>query len=302
MSGSLRYTLIKGQFHIFYPDMPRQGPEPDGDTLKFLADDPTLVEGLQRFGYRGPAFNGRQMVNIRFEGIDALETHYQEMHQKMDLAEAARDFMLGKAGFGEVDFWSDLPEKVQSVENHPRPGYVLANGIDIFGRIIAFVYAGSINSKDGKKFMLTSQKMSDSLNAELVRQGQAYPTLYTSLPVDLQQMMKDLTAQAFNAGRGLWPEDTVNPNYWQSVSNLVELQELVMWPKLFRRMARYFSGGFTGLSGFDSWLRADPTDRDDRVQLPDGELGNMHDLLDIDGNWITMKYWPEEIVILPDDA
>ena len=48
------YKLIKGEFHIFYPDQPRQGPEPDGDTVKFKPDDPTLVRGLPRSGSAGP--------------------------------------------------------------------------------------------------------------------------------------------------------------------------------------------------------------------------------------------------------
>ena len=84
------YKLIKGEFHIFYPDRPRQGPEPDGDTLKFLPDQPTLVEQLHRPGNRGPDFNQRHMINLRFEGIDALETHYQQMHQRWRLRRVTR--------------------------------------------------------------------------------------------------------------------------------------------------------------------------------------------------------------------
>jgi hypothetical protein len=34
------YTLLRGQFVIRYDDIPRQGPEPDGDTVKFLPDTP----------------------------------------------------------------------------------------------------------------------------------------------------------------------------------------------------------------------------------------------------------------------
>ena len=40
---SSRYTLIKGHFWIHYPDHPRQGPEPDGDTVAFAADNLALV-------------------------------------------------------------------------------------------------------------------------------------------------------------------------------------------------------------------------------------------------------------------
>jgi hypothetical protein len=34
----MSYTLLRGSFVIRYPDLPRQGPEPDGDTVKFLPD------------------------------------------------------------------------------------------------------------------------------------------------------------------------------------------------------------------------------------------------------------------------
>ena len=35
-----RYTLIKGEYHIYYPDLPRGGPEPGGDTIKFQPANP----------------------------------------------------------------------------------------------------------------------------------------------------------------------------------------------------------------------------------------------------------------------
>jgi len=28
------YTVLRGSFVIRYPDLPRQGPQPDGDTVK----------------------------------------------------------------------------------------------------------------------------------------------------------------------------------------------------------------------------------------------------------------------------
>src|SRR5215216_2623522 len=95
---TMSYTLIKGEFHIFYPDIPRQGPEPDGDTVKFRPDNPILVERLERPGGIGPDFNGRNMINLRLEGIDALETHFDDMHQNLELALAARDALLQRLG------------------------------------------------------------------------------------------------------------------------------------------------------------------------------------------------------------
>jgi len=292
------YTLIKGEFHIYYPDLPRQGPEPDGDTLKFLPDDPTLVEDLQGWA----DFNGRHMINTRFEGLDALETHFSGMHQNMEWAENARDRVLQRTGFGEIRFWADLPAKVHSVQYHPKRGYVLARSCDGHGRIISFVYPGETNRSDGSDVFLDANLLNQSLNAKLLSAGLAYPLFYTTLPVDLQRRLMNLAIVSWNNQRGLWPFDTANAAYWQNIANVQTLQTLVLWPKLFRRLAKYFAAGHSGLGGFDAWLREDPRDRDDRILLPTGEVGNMHDVLETDGNWIHMNYWPEEIVILPDDA
>ena len=38
-----RYTLIKGAYWIHSPDKPRQGPQPDGDTVSFAPDSRDLV-------------------------------------------------------------------------------------------------------------------------------------------------------------------------------------------------------------------------------------------------------------------
>jgi endonuclease YncB( thermonuclease family) len=297
----MAYTLIKGEFHIHYPDIPRQGPEPDGDTLKFLPDDRSLVEGLLQ-PHRPPNFNGRNMINLRFEGIDALETHFSGMHQHEKLAEKARDQLLEKAGFGQIKFWDDLPHKVEAVQHHPRRGHILARSLDTFGRVLAFVYPGNTPRADGSNVTLDVPLLNQSFNAKLISSGIAYPAFYTSLPVELKDRLTNLTIQAWNMDRGLWPSDTANVEYWEKIPDLATLQELAIWPKLFRRLAKYFDDLNEGLGQFDAWLRDDPRDRDDRVLLSNGEIGNMHDIIDIDGNWIRMNEWPEDIVILPDDA
>ena len=300
----MSYKLIKGQFHIFYPDIPRQGPEPDGDTLKFQPDNPSLVEQLHREnpGTASPGFNSRGMINLRFEGIDALETHFQGTHQNLEWAIAARDAVLAAAGFGQVEFWDDLPYKVQSVENHPRPGYILANTLDGHGRIISFVYPGTTPLMDGAEVWLDVPTLNASINAELIASGLVYPAFYTTLPIELQDALADATRQARSQQLGLWPSATATPTIPATITDLATLEELVIWPKLFRRLASYFSAGNTSLANFETWLRADVQDRDDRVLLPNRELGNMHDLIAIDGDQLTMVYLPEDVIILPDGS
>ena len=52
-----------------------------------------------------------------------------------------------------------------------------------------------------------------------------------------------------------------------------------MFPKLYRRLVRYFKNPrHTDLAAFDTWIRDDPVSRDDTLLLPSGEFGNLHDV------------------------
>ena len=107
---------------------------------------------------------------MRFEGIDALETHYKNRHQNLDLAVAARDVMLREVGFESVTFRPDRPNKVESAVPHPLPGYVLATGIEANGRIVAEVYAGAPDADltDGDRVFVDDARLDRSVNAALV--------------------------------------------------------------------------------------------------------------------------------------
>jgi endonuclease YncB( thermonuclease family) len=136
---------------IRYPDIPRQGPEPDGDTVKFAPDNPALVEALPRISGRPPDLNARG-ISVRLEAVDALETHFGETHQELLGANAARDELLAQLGFTNVVFFADLPNKVQSADADRLRGHVLSNGIDANGRMIGFVYRGDpTEGTDGVK-------------------------------------------------------------------------------------------------------------------------------------------------------
>src|SRR5262245_37648550 len=107
-----RYTLIKGQYSIHNAAHPRQGPQPDGDTITFIPDSIALVQGLRRLSGRAPDIrNGH--INVRYEAIDALETHFPtgniSTHQDLTYANAARDRNLALVGFTNVVFFPDTP-------------------------------------------------------------------------------------------------------------------------------------------------------------------------------------------------
>lgn len=299
----MRYTTITGEFHIRYPDMPRQGPQPDGDTVTFKANDLALIRTLPRFGARGPNMNGRNMIPVRFEAIDTLETHFNQTHQPLDFAFAAREAMLASLGFTNIEFWEDLPNVVKNADQDFLPGAIIANGLDGNGRALAFVYPGGQNLADEEQTWLTTELMRQSVNIRLLEEGLAYAAIYTSLPVALAVGVREIARAVRAARRGFFDAEDVNTAQSASIRDLDELQSLVLCPKVFRRLVSFFASGLTDLGELDAWLRADPINRDDRLLLPNGEFGNMHDFMAVDGNrHLLLNFEPEEVTILPDNA
>ena len=180
-------------------------------------------------------------------------------------------------------------------------GHVLSNGIDSNGRMIGFVYAGDAAEPDGSTVFLDEAGVDRSLNAALLAGGHAYPAFYATLPADLRTHLAGASRAARTAASGLWPRSTADPDGPATVAGLAALEQLVLWPKLFRRIVPYLAAGFTDFDGFDAWLRADPVDRDDELFLLDrGERGNLHDVVIGLGQTIQLTAWPEDFIISPD--
>ncbi|MFB4277623.1 lamin tail domain-containing protein [Nonomuraea sp. MTCD27] len=298
----MSYTLLRGSFVIRYPDLPRQGPEPDGDTVKFLPDSPALVEALPRRSGTPPNIN-RRGISVRLEAVDALETHFEETHQELAGADAARDELLRLLGFTNVRFWEDLPNKVRSADQDSLRGHVLTNGIDGNGRLIAFVYAGDHPGADGTTVFVDGPLVDRSVNGQLLAGGLVYPAFYATLPAELRTHLAEVSQAARRKAIGIWPRSAADPNGAATIRDLEELERLVMWPKLFRRIVPYLAAGFTGFDGFDAWLRADPVNRDDELFLiPKLERGNLHDVVKGTGQQIQLTMWPEDFIISPDPA
>lgn len=130
-----------------------------------------------------------------------------------------------------------------------------------------------------------------------------YPAFYATLPAALRTHLA-ASSRAARAGQppaGLWPRSTADPDGAAIVADLAALEELVIWPKLFRRIVPYLAAGFTDFDGVDAWLRADPVNRDDELFLLERlERGNMHDVIRAAGQQVQLTVWPEDFVITPD--
>jgi endonuclease YncB( thermonuclease family) len=296
--------LISGDYYILYPDLPRNGPQPDGDTISFLPDNDDLVQDLPRFSNRSAERKHLGTYNVRFEGIDALETHYLNRHQNLEFGEAARGEMLKLMGFGRVEFWPNQRNNVRSAEHHPMRGHLIANGIESNGRVLGLVYPGEAGGElvDGERVFVDEARLEASVNAALVRKGLAYVELYRTMPIDLIRRMRELVTAARHAKHGFWSRENVTLGTRRQLNGLADLPDLVMFPKLYRRLVKYFGDGHIGLGEFDTWLRADRVNRDDQALLPTGEIGNLHDLFDVDGDGIELQFLPEELTFQPDPA
>jgi Lamin Tail Domain len=260
------------------------------------------VEALPRVSGQPPDINARG-ISVRLEAIDALETHFAETHQELAGANAARDDLLRRLGFRNVVFWPDLPNKVRSADQDRLRGHVLSKGIDANGRMIGFVYRGDASEPDGAQVFLDERRLDGSVNARLLTGGQAYPAFYTTLPGELRTHCAGLSRAARGRARGLWPRSTADPDGAATVADLAGLEQLVLWPKLFRRIVPYLAAGFPDFDGFDGWLREDPVNRDDELFLLDRlERGNLHDVSRGAGQTIQLTVWPEDFIISPDPA
>jgi endonuclease YncB( thermonuclease family) len=293
------YTLLAGEFVIRYPDLPRGGPQPDGDTIKFAPDTPALVDDLPRPSGGAPDINQRG-ISVRLEAIDALETHFEGAHQELEGANAARDELLRALGFTNVTFFPDLPNTVQSADQDRVRGHVLSNGIDANGRLIGFVEPGDATEPDGAQVFLDDIRAGRTVNAALLEAGLVYPALYSTLPASLRSAFAQTSRAARAAGAGLWPRSTADPDGPAQIADKDALETLVLWPKLFRRLIPYLETE-TGFDGFDTWLQADPVNRDDEIVV-DGrtEPERLHDVVDAAADHVQLTAWPEDFVITPD--
>jgi len=291
------YRLIKGDYCLFYKGKRHVGSKPDGDSFWFRPKDSGK---LVQIGGRKVKFNGGGCAQLRFEGIDALELHFQGSHQKEPECTDARDQLLELAGFKSVTYApsKDIETTVREANPHPIEGYILSRNVDPYGRPVAFVFLGEAPSPDGSEDnWLSPVWMSESLNSKLMAGGYAYPAYYTGFPTGLRRKMTNLATDARRQRLGVWGVDSSLSGV--AVKDPGDLEGYAIWPKLYRRLIAFFIDNHTTISEFDAWIRADAK-RDDQLWIVSrGELGNMHDIFTVDDETIRMVVSPEDMVIVP---
>ncbi|MEV0174628.1 thermonuclease family protein [Streptomyces sp. NPDC050803] len=227
--------LIKGFYDI-------KGSQPDGDTVHFTADDPAQWSLVGGGLGRAVEHSAVGRAKLRLDAVDAPETHYgpNRVHQPLPSAHAARDELLRRLGFTDVQRRPD--ETVTATTPDTVPGFVLTRGADVHGRCIALAGRGTPPGTSGLEIDVDVAVLRTTINHQLLAQGLAYPTFYRSLFTTLRTEMATVAKEARDAGRGLWPSDTTLTG--AKITGLDSLtDDVLVLPKLFRRLVDYLRLG-----------------------------------------------------------
>lgn len=265
------FTLLRG---IFKPD----AGFPDGDTIRFVPENPDLLFSLPRQG-RLPRVNANNgTVSLRYEGIDAVEK------------DAIEPFALDATN-------QNLDRLGLTSPTDEAPGYILTNQIGPNGRPISFVFAGTPDEEDGDQIFLEAGRMQDSVNYQLVESGAVYPFFFDTLFADLRGVLATATNAARSSELGLWPSDRTTIGVeWEGASSLPTLDPIL--PRLWRRLERYtqdrdFRDESETLDGFIDFLMANS----DRLFIvSESRFTDLDNIVEIDGSQIRLTTVPEDLI------
>lgn len=265
------FLLIKGTFR------PATG-VPDGDTVRFAADNTDLLFRLDQRG-RPPRLNENNgTIALRYEGIDAMERDARQPESSD--ATAANLTFLGLSG-----------------PDDEGRGYIFSRQLDPHGRPICFVFSDDSLEADGDSVFVTTERVAASVNVQLLNAGHVYPLFYDTLFADLREEMTQVSRSARERSIGIWRDDATNTGVlWGGVGSLDTMPPL--FPKLWRRLEGYtfdreFRDGSDTLDEFDDYLRF----RDDRLFiLPDNRFTGLDNVVAIENDRLRLTVPPEFLV------
>src|SRR5258705_4335392 len=273
------FTLIKGTFHVV-------GYSPDGDSIRFQAEDNNLWEELD-----GPpvTLNGRGHAQIRLEAIDTLETHFMNSQQPLEFALAALNALLVNLGIENV-VWNASRTMVVSATD-ATPGYILSREIEKNHRPVSFAFSGDPGRPDGSQVFLNAQLVSQSVNHQQLAAGMAYATYYKGLFPDLRNVFSASVQNARSTGLGLWPSDRTE--LATEIHSQQQLEEdFVIMPKLFRRLTEHLQGGGS-ISNFKQFLASK---QEEIFIIHTAHATHFDTVIEVEGETLRMTVPPEDII------
>jgi endonuclease YncB( thermonuclease family) len=263
------FLAIKGKFTI-------DGKQPDGDSIRFVADDDNLFADL-RNAHRIAPSNRDGTVQLRLEGIDAPELHYKGETNRQKMGDTSRDALLKIMGFSNVTF--KPPNNVVVTGSQPSeiPGAILTKAADIHGRPISYLVTGETAAAlpDGERLAVGAALLKHTANYEMVVEGEAYCFVYTSTPREHRDALRKAGIKAKKANLGIYAIDTSTHFFLQgheSVNDSADGQLIL--PKLFRRCNDYLNDRANGRDAGNTlpqWMKI-KGEENDRVVLFDGSV------------------------------
>jgi hypothetical protein len=246
------YRVIKGKLIV------RERQSPDGDSMRFVANDMSLFQSLPRY-FEPSEAGGLASYQLRFQAIDTPELHYGGAEQPHGLE--SRNGLLAWLGVKSNWDWAVAPKGFE----WEQEAAILTDGFEGHGRPIAFVFH-DIDADDGAEIKLTTALLHTSYNFHAAKTGLAYLGFYAGgLPFDLQSSLIATYKKAKTAKRGIWEIDKSRLFTVNSLDDLSPETGVLIYPKIFRRCVdalRWAGGEFEPGLDLDDFLVARPNEND----------------------------------------
>ncbi|HUM06011.1 MAG TPA: thermonuclease family protein [Terriglobales bacterium] len=263
MAGSPYLFCIHGNFTLI-------GKQPDGDSVRFIANDPSAFDVLHRSERIKPSTVDGS-VQLRFEGIDAPELHYGSAAQP--LGAEARDELLKKMGFKGLTFNGTT---VTASKPASLPGAILSTAAEANGRPVSYVLVDENLPPEKTWVHVDNTMLKKTMNVHMIESGLAYYTVYTSMPKTHRTFFRAAATQTRNAARpaaatatagggtgtttgkkSVWSLDASSDFVLDDQISIGPSGNLIL-PKLFRRCTDYLKdvkdGKFDG--NLADWIRS----------------------------------------------
>jgi hypothetical protein len=244
------FLTIKDSFHLCGQSAKEHptGFQPDGDSMQFKPDDASLLDRLDKTAdaYRLTSIGSTQ---LRFEGIDALELHFEGHHQPRPLADDSRDYLTGLLGMNPSALLAAEERDRQAARRprrharlHPLTGTRSA-------RTTSGVRIRRRPSEPQRRFRDAARAASEEEpQLQVARGRQRLPAYYDTLFASLRATFTTAAEHVRAAKKGLWKDDLSTEGLAATSAADLEAHGVV-FPKLYRRLTSYFDGGATSLMG-----------------------------------------------------
>ncbi len=247
------YRAIKGWLLV------RERQAPDGDSMRFAANDMSLFEGLPRYSPPSTA-RGVASYQLRFQAIDTPELHYGGAAQPRGLE--SRNGLLEWLGVAPADWpWVVAPAGFA----WEQEAAILCDAFDPHGRPIAFVLRG-LDAEDGSDVKLTQPLLRDTYNYHAVKTGLAYLGLYSgSVSFEIQSSLIAAYKEEKASRGGIWEIDQTRRFTVITLDDIGPERGSLIYPKIFRRCVdalRWAGGEFEPGRDIDDFLSASPGEND----------------------------------------